>query len=494
MALAIISMAAETAWANPKYSGIVVDVKSGKTLYAYKADTRRFPASLTKIMTLYVLFEELEAGRMSLNTRLKVSKYAASRPPSKIHVKAGSTIRVKDAIQALVTKSANDVAVVVAESVSGSVSAFARRMTRTARAIGMKNTTFKNPSGLPNRGQVTTARDMALLGRAVQDRFPQYYKYFNTRIFKYKGRRYGNHNRLLGKVKGVDGIKTGYIRASGFNLVTNVKRNRRHVVAVVMGGRTGASRNAQMKKLIGRYLPKATRGKRTTPMLIANTGSRGLNFADLRNVPVPRAKPVLLASASLTPERKPVALPTKEPKAKPISEGHVVTAAAGPNVITGSIIPVPQKPDLQAALLRKTRALGFAQVPVPPAKVPSVRSVQTETIRIAAAEGVDDVELPDAPPSATVTVAANNTADPEPGWQIQIAAAETEDGAISMLKTAKNRVGPALRGRDPYTEPVSANGTTLYRARFVGFDTKSAAWKACDALKRKRFSCYAVYE
>jgi len=526
-AVATTGLAAGDAAANPKYSGIVVDAKTGRTLYDYKADVKRYPASLTKIMTLYVLFEELEAGRMSLNTRLKVSKYAASRPPSKIYVKAGSTIRVKDAIRALVTKSANDVAVVIAENVSGSVPAFARRMTRTARAIGMKSTTFKNPSGLPNRAQVTTARDMALLGRAVQDRFPKYYKYFSTRMFKYKGRRYGNHNRLLGTVKGVDGIKTGYIRASGFNLVTNVKRNRRHVVAVVMGGRTGASRNAQMKKLIGRYLPKATRGKRTAPMLVARTGSRFPRFAELRNIPKPGQKPgqqpMRVAAVEEVPDRKPVVLVSDRPERKPelraapvqtasaagvvpvpragIPSGSAGTGAASGNIVTGSIIPVPQKPDLKAALERKSMRLAYGEVPVPPAPIrtanaPEVRSVQTQTIRITepSAPPVAAAELPDAPANASVTVAANNTADPEPGWQIQIAAAETEDGAISMLKTAKGRLGPALRGYDPYTEPVEANGTTLYRARFVGFETKTAAWKACGALKRERFSCYAVYE
>ncbi|WP_417768852.1 serine hydrolase [Stappia sp.] len=486
LALGFTAALSAPAFANSKYSGIVVDVKSGRTLYSYKADTKRYPASLTKIMTLYVLFEELEAGRMSLQTPLKVSAHAASRPPSKLGLRKGSTIRVKDAIMALVTKSANDVAVVVAENVSGSVPAFAKRMTRTARQIGMKRTTFHNPSGLPNSKQITTARDMALLGRAIQDRFPKYYKYFGTRSYTYKGRRYGNHNRLLGRVKGVDGIKTGYIRASGFNLVTNVKTGGRHIVAVVMGGRSGASRNAQMKKLISQYLPKATRGKRTAPALVASAPAvaapKPLAYAELRNVPVPDIKPqaqlIQLAQASKPDQAE---------------------------IITGSIIPVPQKPDLKAMLRQKAlqvASLNAPRAPVAAPRAPAVRSVKTQTIRIsakpdavaAAAPAATAPDLPDVPANASVTVAANNAADPVPGWQVQIAAAESEDAAIAMLKKAKGALGSGLRGYDPYTEPVESGGTTLYRARFVGFETKTAAWNACSSLKRKRFNCYAVYQ
>jgi D-alanyl-D-alanine carboxypeptidase len=503
IAVGCLALTPVTANANSKYSGIVVDAKTGKTLYSYKADTKRYPASLTKIMTLYMLFEELEAGRMSLRTPLKVSKYAASRPPSKLGLKPGSTISAKDAILALVTKSANDVAVVVAENISGSVSAFGRRMTQRARQLGMKSTTFKNPSGLPNSAQVTTARDMALLGRAIQERFPKYYKYFGTRVYSYKGRRYGNHNRLLGRVKGVDGIKTGYIRASGFNLVTSVKRNNRHIVAVVMGGRSGASRNAQMKKLIASYLPKASRGKRTAPMLVARGASAIPQYAELRNIPVPDTKPVLVAQVEV-PDTKPLAFArpaaiAEVPDAKPII---AATQLAQGDIVTGSIVPVPQKADLKAALRRKSLAFNSgAGVPLPPAAAPRapksvepvIRAVRTQTIQVAsAASGA--ATLPAAPANASVTVAANNTADPEPGWQIQIAAAETEDGAISMLKKAQGRVGRTLRGYDPHTEPVEADGTTLYRARFIGFKTKTAAWDACKTLKRNKFNCYAVYQ
>ena len=274
LAAAVVFASPQPAFAHSKYAGIVVDAKTGKTLYSSSADAARYPASLTKMMTLYVLFEEMERGRFSRNSQLKVSKNAASQPPTKIGLRAGQTIKVDAAIRAMAVKSANDVAIVVAESVSGSVSAFASRMTRTAHAIGMKKTTFRNPSGLPDNRQKTTARDMALLGRALQDRFPQYYGYFSTRHFSWGKRKYRNTNRLLGTVRGVDGIKTGYTHASGFNLIASVDRDGRKIVAVVMGGRTSKSRNAQMKKLISRYLKKAKRGKRTALLLVARPTSR----------------------------------------------------------------------------------------------------------------------------------------------------------------------------------------------------------------------------
>lgn len=316
--IAISSIALSTAaTANAKYAGIVIDVKTGKILYSDNANNLRYPASLTKIMTLYMLFGELEAGRVSLNTRMKVSKRASGQAPSKLGMKVGSTIRVKDAISALVTKSANDVAVVIAEHIGGTESKFGRLMTKKARSIGMKKTTFKNASGLPNKGQRTTARDMAQLGMAIQDRFPKYYKYFSTRSFSYKGKKYRNHNRLLGSVKGVDGIKTGYIRASGFNLVTSVKQRNRHIVAVVMGGRTGRSRDAHMKDLIGRYMKSASTGSRKTPLVAS------------RSVPVPRSRTVAAdaAEGSRLPQIRPDEIITGSVSKSPIDEEPEVGSA-----------------------------------------------------------------------------------------------------------------------------------------------------------------------
>ena len=263
---------ADESTANSKYAAFVIDHNTGKVLFARNADAPRYPASLTKIMTLYMVFDRLETGQLKLNTPMKVSSFAASRPPSKIGLKVGSTITVENAIKALVTKSANDVAVVIAEHIGGSEANFAKMMTERARQIGMAKTTFRNASGLPNTQQITTARDMSTLGRSIMVTHPDYYGYFNTRVFTYRGSRYGNHNRLLGRVEGVDGIKTGYTRASGFNLVTSLNKNGRHMVGVVMGGKTGASRNAHMTEILQAAYGKASIDKKpnVSPVVIAS--------------------------------------------------------------------------------------------------------------------------------------------------------------------------------------------------------------------------------
>ena len=209
-------------------------------------------------MTLYLLFERLEAGKIRLDSQLKVSEHASEQAPTKLGLRPGQTIVVDDAIKAVVTKSANDAAVTIAENIAGDEAEFARLMTQKARALGMSRTTYVNASGLPDDDQITTARDQALLGRAIQERFPRYYRYFSTPEFVYHGREMRNHNHLLGEVGGVDGIKTGYTRASGFNLVTSVHRDGRYLVAVVLGGRSASERDERMRELIGDHIREAT--------------------------------------------------------------------------------------------------------------------------------------------------------------------------------------------------------------------------------------------
>jgi D-alanyl-D-alanine carboxypeptidase len=242
-----------------KYAAIVIDAHNGSTLFQSSATAPRYPASLTKMMTLYMLFEALEQGRVSKSMPIPVSANAASQPPSKMGFKPGESIPVEAAIQALCTKSANDVAVAIAEYLGGSEERFAAMMTAKARQLGMTGTVFRNASGLPDDGQRTTARDIALLGIALRNRFPGQYSYFSAREFAYRGKTVRGHNDLLGKVRGVDGIKTGYIRASGYNIATSVQANGRRLVVVVMGGASAKARNAHVEELIARYLPAASR-------------------------------------------------------------------------------------------------------------------------------------------------------------------------------------------------------------------------------------------
>ncbi|CDX16531.1 Penicillin-binding protein [Mesorhizobium sp. ORS 3324] len=241
--------------APQKYAAIVVDASTGKTLFEVNSTAQRYPASLTKMMTLYMLFEALESGRVTKETQIPVSDHAASQPPTKLRFRRGETIDVDSAIRAMVVKSANDVAVAVGEYLGGgSEEQFAAMMTAKAHQLGMVSTNFRNACGLPDDGQVTSARDMAVLGIALEHRFPQHFHYFSESDFMFRGRLVRGHNDMLGRVRGVDGIKTGYIRASGYNIVTSYNADGRHLIAVVMGAESARQRNDHVEALIQRSL------------------------------------------------------------------------------------------------------------------------------------------------------------------------------------------------------------------------------------------------
>ncbi|MCD4511689.1 D-alanyl-D-alanine carboxypeptidase [Brucella pseudogrignonensis] len=428
--------------ANDRYAAIVIDANTGKTLFASNADAKRYPASLTKMMTMYMLFEGMKSGRINKDTRIPISSYAAARPPTKIGFKPGQTIRVEDAILAMVTKSANDVATASGEFLGGSEERFAQMMTAKARRLGMANTTFRNASGLPNMSQVTTARDMAILSIALRQHFPQEFSYFSRRSFVFRGQTINGHNRLLGRVEGVDGIKTGYTNASGYNLASSVNYDGRRLVAVVMGGNTGASRDAHMTQLIRKYLPAATRGRVSEP-LVAMRGEvpqvvASVDLPKARNAPVPVARQTTEVADVINNES---------------GEGDIdqpqILALAAPT----------QRPAAMAA--------QAAVRPTPKAAVPS-----------APAHDIDPVTTASAPASG--------------GWAIQVGSLPSEGQARDMLTKVSSSVGAPLRSASPYTETFVKGNSTFYRARFVGFSSKQAAWDACASLKKKNFGCYAV--
>src|SRR3954468_22401653 len=268
---------------SPQFSSIIVDGNSGAVLSSNNPDGIRRPASLTKIMTLYLLFERLDAGKMKLDTEMEVSEHASEQAPTKLGLKPGQTLKVEDAIKGLVTRSANDAAVVIAEAIAGDEDEFAKLMTRKARALGMSKTTYRNASGLPNDEQLTSARDQATLGRAIQDRYPRYYRYFATTVFNYHGQSIRNHNHLLGNVEGIDGIKTGYTRASGFNLVSSMRRGNRHLIGVVLGGRSGGSRDAIMRNLLAENLDKAATTHTVAAVTERNPAEGAIDVAEARS-------------------------------------------------------------------------------------------------------------------------------------------------------------------------------------------------------------------
>jgi D-alanyl-D-alanine carboxypeptidase len=315
IALAVlVAVTAATPAAASKYASIVIDADTGEVLQHVNADARTYPASLTKMMTLYLLFEDLQAGKVSLDQRFTVSRHAANQAPSKLGLQPGETIAVKDLILALVTKSANDGAVTVAEGLSGSESAFAERMTRKAKALGMRDTVFRNASGLPDPAQHTTARDISRLSLALYRDFPKQYHYFATTEFTYHGVTHANHNHLMSSFEGMDGIKTGFIRASGFNLAASAMRGNRRLIGVVMGGESARGRDRHMAALLNDAFARGANG--TT--LVAAKTSDGDDADDAADSSSP-AERVL---RSLSPVGTAHAAPMRSTKAAAARRDH----------------------------------------------------------------------------------------------------------------------------------------------------------------------------
>lgn len=388
--------------AHAGYAHFVMDAKTGKVLASQNADTVNYPASLTKMMTLYMVFEALNEGRLRWDQKITMSRQAAAVIPSKLWVKAGTTFTVREAVYGMIVKSANDMAEGMGDHIGGSEAKFAQMMTRKARQLGMTKTTFRNASGLPNKAQVTTARDMAKLGLALQRDFPREYKLFATQSFKFRGTTIRGHNRLMARYTGVDGIKTGYTNASGFNLVSAVNHNGRSVVGVVLGGKTARSRDARMASLLDQTVPKASRSG---------------------------ANQQLIASASTS----------------------------------------------------RTFDVALATVPLP-----MFRERRSDPVAIQIAAASEAIAMVD-------TSSASPLADPQRSdWEVQIAAAHSQAAAMSLLRNARPTIVSAYAGIAPYTEAVRSGTTTLYRARFTGFDSQAAALSACKDLKAHSYSCVVM--
>jgi len=545
LAVAAVWLTTNPTQAAP-YADIVVDANSGTVLHSTNPDALRHPASLAKIMTLYLLFEQLEGGKLKLDSDLKVSAEAAGQSPTKLGLKPGSTLKVEDAIKGMVTRSANDAAVVVAEAIGGDEDEFAKLMTRKAQSLGMSRTVYKNASGLPDDDQVTTARDQALLGRAIQERFPRYYKYFSTRSFNFRGQSIGNHNNLLGRVEGVDGIKTGYISASGFNLVTSVHRGNRYLVAVVMGGSSAGSRDSRMRELISDKIAQAST-KRTASM-IAETGEAAdrsgetkLAQAQIKPEPKKPAKPATKAKAKPEPKPEPQAEADEEaadskdePKFAVASisstPAHLVSAPAQnvpaqktpaaarksteqPAIAAGSMEPIrpvliktlavraggqpASVAPLQVYQGASSAPVEAAQsIPAPataakrepaPEPVPIAAPVAPAAMRVAE---VDNVSATTAPPTPAPAAQAAKV-QTHSGWVIQVGAYHAEQEAKERLSAVQTKAAKMLTGADPFTEVFDKGGTTYYRARFAGLD-RDKAEAACKYLKRNDVECVAI--
>lgn len=415
-----------------KYAALVIDATSGKVLHQEHADAKRHPASLTKMMTLYMTFAALERGQLTLNQRLFVSPQAAAAPPSKLGLRPGDRLRVEDAILGLVTRSANDASVVLAEAIGGSEPRFAQLMTETAQKLGMNNTVFKNASGLPNNQQITTARDMAKLALGLLRHYPQYYSYFNTASFEYKGETYNNHNRLMARFQGMDGIKTGFINSSGFNLVASAVRDGHRLVGVIFGGRSAASRDTQLEKLMVGSFDRARQMDR-----------------------------VQMASGGAALAPTPASFSPPAPARKPEAVEAAVAQAPATQTVDNSLEGVYGQGDAepQVQLVAETQAQG--QILTQPAVVTREQ------------------------------VAANLAAQPTDSWGIQIGAYADRASAQRALAIVADQYAEMLGKATTRVMPVDAATGTIYRARLVGLDQRSAR-QACARMQRQGRACLTL--
>ncbi len=440
---------------TPPYAAMVVDGNSGRVLHATHENELRHPASVTKVMTLYMLFEQLEKGAFSLDDEIEISSHAASMAPSKLGLRPGSTIRVEDAIKAIVTKSANDIAAAVAEAVGGTEDRFAQLMTAKAQSLGMTRTFYANASGLPDARQVTTANDLIILGRSIQERFPRYYAYFSTHQFTFRGHTMGNHNHLLDQVEGMDGIKTGYTNASGFNLLSSVKRGNRRIFSVVLGGKSAAGRDRIMANLIEEHLDSASPNKTAVAA---------------KAEPAAEAKPVPMAAAYAPPAPAP------------------------------SIAALADKPK-PAVIANQARAMDDRTATIPAAKASdgstrqatasanSASQVTPGGSRKAAAPAIQ-ARAPEKQATQIAKVEPSRPAAAKSGTMIQVGATDAADKANDLLAKARSKA-PTLSGATPFTEKVKKGSETIYRARFAGL-TETRAEAACKSLKRSGLSCFTT--
>ena len=427
---------------NTRYAAIVVDAESGEVLFARHADSRRYPASITKVMTLYLAFEALTEGKVKLDDVITVSPRAASQPPSKLGLAAGQTITLDNAMKATAVRSANDMAMVIAEHVGGSQDRFAARMTLKARELGMTQTRYVNPNGLPDARQVTSARDLAILARAVMRDYPQYYRYFGLHDWAYEGREYRNTNGLLRTEPGYDGMKTGYTNASGYNLAASAVRDGRRLITIVLGGRSTASRNSHVAALMDTGFEVERLRRAGQPIQVAQTYFEQKGFG----IGPDNSGPVQYADAA----------GEEEDSSTAVSYASLPSAPPQPARVT----PAPSESRTIASLMR---AEGPADVTASLNGAPAGRS-----------------SPPRAPSRETVRETAGR-------WAVQVGAFRDETIARDWLTEVNRR----FRSQFSAAERTVQNAEGWYRSRFTGM-SEQAAQAACATLAERRVTCMVI--
>jgi D-alanyl-D-alanine carboxypeptidase len=478
--LAIITLGwSDNAAADGKYASIVIDAGSGKVLESTNAQALRHPASITKVMTLYLTFKALRQGTLRINQALPVSDFAAAQAPSKLGLTPGSSIRVRDAILALVTQSANDAAVVLAESLGGTESSFATKMTAQARQLGMANTVYRNASGLPDDAQITTARDMAILARAIYFNFPDYYRLFSTASFSYSGRIYKNHNHLMQHYHGMDGIKTGYIRASGFNLIASAVRGKTRLIAVIFGGNTAKERDRAMAALLDGVFNKVARnglGKTAALPPIAQsalisvsvpsaiTGGAPTSQGDSAEESTDEdAPPAAIKTASTTESNPipPLVIAAVTPPPSTITTSFPALPTATPTALSNSAKPKPVL-HTSATIITPNTPDGI--------KLPAIKSAKTAT------------------ESTDTNLGSTETAVKSGAWSVQLGEYRLRNSAEQTLKKALTRLPKNLATTHHQVLTIkNTKKSILYQPQLTGLD-KSNAQKICHTLGHK-FHC-----
>lgn len=463
-----------------KDAALIIDGRTGKALYTRNADAKRYPASLTKLMTLYLLFQAMQKGQVTLQTPMTVSAHAAGQAPVKLYMRPGETITVDQAIKAIVVRSANDVAVVIAEKLGGTERHFAQMMNAEARKLGMMHTHYVNASGLPNRHQITTADDLAILARHVAYDFPQYFHFFATPRFTFHGQTWDTHDNLIGRYKGADGMKTGYTAMSGFNLVSSVVRGGANLIGIVMGGRTAHMRDKEMIRLLNATFARI----QTQPTLVARAQVpwRAIGNGAVANpviagftlngdaVPKPRARTVV---TSIAPQLR---------SAKAVDPDDEDTAEERPDPTQDEIanIIAPKPAPRVAAPTPSPRPAIKVALADPPKPVAAPTSVPQPTARSIALREMGGVT-----PSAMNALGLHD-------WTIQIGAYANPNMAKKQLAAYARRSMDILGQAERIVVPFQGvGGHTLYRARFGGY-AEAEARKVCQRLTKRGQTCFAA--
>jgi D-alanyl-D-alanine carboxypeptidase len=472
---------------NARYAAIVVDATSGEVLFARRADVSRYPASITKMMTMYLAFEALEAGKVKVDDIVTISPLAASQPPSKLGLAAGQTIRLDDAMRATTVRSSNDMAMAIAEHIGGSQARFAAMMTLKAQSLGMSDTRYVNPNGLPDSRQITTARDLAILSRALMRDYPQYYSYFGIHDWNYRGREYRNTNGLLQSGQGYDGIKTGFTNASGYNLAASAVRDGRRIITIVMGGRSAPSRNAHVAELMNTGFEVEARRARGENIQIAQTFFEQRGFGIGSPDSAPGGAPIAYASlAGERGEESGTVRFTSQPYTPPPAPAPSRPAPAqvqSPIHVAGS---PPAGRSASAAGARTYAAVAnTSPPPAPPAAEPPAPANLTAALN----SGVAAPAARRSPPASTARTAAAPAPARAPAgrWAVQVGAFRDEKVATDWLTEVNRRFRSQFTsaGRD-----VQAS-SGWYRSRFTGM-TQQGAETACQTLSERRVTCMVI--